>query len=247
MKKKVILILIALLLSLLITGCADDNKTTSTVDTVDNSAAEEADTKYTLGANEQLLFADENYFYVVQTDEIVDEDKLDGAWNETLSYIYKIDIDGSNKKMIIKEPVRDWIFYYETTTENWLYLSIIEWVPYSEYYPMGIARIDRNNDKFEMVASPFADGLAVKDDIGYFFWNDQSIENESDSNVGIYQLDLESGDYKRLGPLPVMYASPIYDSGKINEVKDGKIYFEWFGEEGSENYILDIESGTIER
>ena len=251
MKKKVILILITMLLSVLIIGCADDNKTTTATDGVDNSAAGETDnstqSRYSLGANEELLFEDENFFYIVQNDEIEDEDKLDDSCpNETLSYIYKINIDGSNKKMILKEPARDWIINYDISTDDWLYIEIIEWVPYSEYYPLGIARIDRNNDKFEMVASPSADGLVVKDNIGYFFWNDQSIEDENNSNVGIYQLDLESGAYKKLGPLPEIYANPTYDFGKINEVKESKIYFEWNGEEIG-NYVLDIQSGVIEK
>lgn len=248
MKKKVILILITMLLSVLIIGCADDNETTT--DGVDNSA-EEADnsteSKYSLGANEELLFEDDNYYYIEQTDEIENEDNIGDAPNETLSYIYKMNIDGSNKKMILKEPVRDWFINYEISTDNWLYLSIIEWVPYSESYPLGIARIDRNNDKFEMVASPSAYGLVAKDDTGYFFWHKYLLDNGKESNAGIYQLNLETGEYKRLGPLPNMDASAAYEGGSIKEIKEGKIYFSWFGEEYTGDFVLDIESGTIEK
>ena len=232
----------------------DDNNSSSETEQKDEQTelpAEEAES-YVPDAGEHILYQDDKECYILKEDEIENVDIQEGESPETQAYIYKVNADGSGKKMIFKAPDLNWFFKFDVATEDVIYLDISVGYVGSEEFPLGIGKIARKTDELSIITNqlnvndnPAAYGLEVFDGKGYFFLFGSSAENED--ITGIYELDIETSEMERVGALPDNFTAD-YFKGDITEIKNDLIYFNWDDwNELAGKYVMDMKTGTVEK
>ncbi|WP_242831337.1 hypothetical protein [Desulfitobacterium dehalogenans] len=191
-------------------------------------------TQYAPSEKQNVIYEDELWSYYGDKDFLPprNNEPAYATIKEYLGSIHRVNRQSGETERLYQGD-RNYTYNLLGKYDNKLYILSDTWEPASEGRPGYFGVLDLETKKYRKLIEGGVIRAAIDGEKGYLFANDK-----------LMRIDLGTAAIERTYSLG-FYPNYSYDVIRVNRIRDGKMYFGFWGFT-MKHYVIDLESGDIE-